>query len=66
MPLQLGDLRDALLDAGARPDKADKAAAEVAGYETRVSKIEADLLVLKAMVGTNVALTLAVLIKLFT
>jgi hypothetical protein len=30
MALQLGALRDALLDAGAKPDKADKAAEEVA------------------------------------
>ena len=34
MALQLGALRDALIDAGAKQEKADKAAEELAGYET--------------------------------
>jgi hypothetical protein len=33
MALQLGALRDALLSAGTPPDKADKAAEEVASHE---------------------------------
>ena len=36
MALQLGALRDALLDAGASPDKADKAAEELATYENQL------------------------------
>ena len=44
MALQLGALREALLDAGASVDKADKASEEVAGYD-------ADLKLLKWMVG---------------
>jgi capsule polysaccharide export protein KpsE/RkpR len=39
MALQLGALRDALIDAGAKADKADKAAEEVAGYENRLTKL---------------------------
>jgi hypothetical protein len=35
-----------------------------AGYENRLGKIEADLLVLKWMVATNVMLTVGVLIRL--
>ncbi len=35
MALQLGALRDALLDAGASEAKAALAAEELAGYETR-------------------------------
>jgi hypothetical protein len=34
--LQLGALRDALIDAGASPEKADRAAEELAGYENPV------------------------------
>jgi hypothetical protein len=37
MALQLGALRDALIDAGAKPEKADKAAEELAGYENRLA-----------------------------
>jgi hypothetical protein len=51
MALQLGALRDALLDAGAAPDKANKAAEELASYETRLGGIESDLRLLKWMVG---------------
>jgi hypothetical protein len=43
MALQLGALREALLDAGAQPAKAERAAEEVAGYETRFGGIEARL-----------------------
>jgi hypothetical protein len=62
--LQLGALRDALLEAGATPEKAAKAAEEAAAYENRLAKIETDLTVLKWMVGTNVVLTLGILGKL--
>lgn len=60
MALQLGALRDALLSAGVPPDKADKAAEEVASYENRLSAIEARLSVLTWMVGTQIALTVPV------
>lgn len=51
MALQLGALRDALLDAGAAPDKADKAAEELAGYDT-------DIALLKWATGANLSLIL--------
>jgi hypothetical protein len=44
MALQLGALREALIEAGATPEKASKAAEEVAGYDR-------DLYLLKWMVG---------------
>ena len=44
MALQLGALREALIDAGASPEKADKASEELAGYDS-------DLKLLKWMVG---------------
>jgi hypothetical protein len=56
MALQLGALRDALLDAGAKPDKADKAAEEAAGYDNRLASIETRLAVLMVMVGGLYAL----------
>jgi hypothetical protein len=65
MALQLGALRAALLDAGAKPETADRAAEEVAGYETRLAGIESRLGVLTWMVGANVTLTLVVLGSVF-
>ena len=65
MALQLGALRDALLSAGAPHDKADKASEEVAGYEHELADIKGDLRLLKWMVGTNFAVSLAILFKLF-
>jgi hypothetical protein len=56
MALQLGALRDALLDAGAKPEKADKAAEELAGYDSRLASIETRLTVLMFMVGGLYAL----------
>jgi hypothetical protein len=48
------------------PDEIARAAAEeAAGYENRAGKIETDLTVLKWMVGTNMAMTSAILFKMF-
>ncbi len=58
MALQLGALRNALLEAGATADKADKAAEEVAGYDNRIAGVETRLAVLTWMAGANLALTL--------
>jgi hypothetical protein len=44
MALQLGALREALIEAGASQEKADKASEELAGYDS-------DLKLLKWMVG---------------
>ena len=64
MALQLGALRDALIDAGTQPEKAARAAEELAGYENRLSSIEARLSVLTWMAGTNLVLTAGVLWRL--
>lgn len=61
MALQLGALRDALIDAGAKPEKADKAAEELAGYESRLASIDSRLMLLTWMVGINITATLGVL-----
>ena len=64
MALQLGALRDALLDAGAAPDKADKAAEELASYENRLGSIESRLAVLTWMIGFNLIMTAGILWRL--
>lgn len=72
MPVMSGEVYDALTEAGASQDKARKAAEAVAGYENRFStiegrltKLDGDMTLLKWMVGFNVALTVAVLARLF-
>jgi hypothetical protein len=63
MALMLGALHRALVGAGATEDDARKAAEEVAGFENRLAKVEADLTLLKWMVGANIALNLGILGK---
>ena len=59
MALMLGALHDALKSAGADPNSARKAAEEVAGYESELADVKSDLRLLKWMVGTNIALSVA-------
>jgi hypothetical protein len=66
MAVMLSKTYDALIAAGAPDDKARAAAEELAGYESRFTKIETDLAVLKWMVGVNLAASLSLLIKAFT
>jgi hypothetical protein len=65
MALQLGALRDALIDAGAKPEKADKAAEELAGYERDFAELKSDLRVLKWSQAATFAGVLAIIVKLF-
>lgn len=65
MALMLGKLRDALEAAGASPQEAREASEEVAQFENRLAKVEADLLIIKWMVGFNLAMTAAIVFKLF-
>ena len=51
MALQLGALREALIDAGASAEKANKAAEELAGYDKQLESVRSDLRVLTWMVG---------------
>jgi len=57
--------RTALKDAGADEEKARKAAQTVAAYENRFAKIEADLGILKWMVGFNLAGMIALIFMQF-
>lgn len=65
MALRLGALQDALLEAGASPEKATQAAEELAGYESRLATIDSKLSVLTAMVGALIGLVLLVLGKVW-
>lgn len=59
MPLRLGALHDALLNAGANADIAKQAAEEVAGYERELANTKSDLRLLKWMVGALLGLQVA-------
>jgi hypothetical protein len=56
---------DAFRAAGVPDDKAMAAAQRLNRRDTRVSAVESDVILLKWMVGFNLALTMAVLLKLF-
>jgi hypothetical protein len=60
MALQLGALRDALLDAGASPEKAEKAAEELIVYDSRLAGIEHRLAVVSWQIGALTAVVVAV------
>jgi hypothetical protein len=60
------EIYDAFIEAGASEEKALKAARAMANYETRISKIESDLSLLKWMVGFNLAMTVAILFRVFS
>lgn len=64
MALMLSALYHALLEGHISEDTARKAAEEVAAYDNRLAAVESRLTLLTWMVGTNVALTVAVLGKL--
>lgn len=65
MATMVTEVYDALKSAGVAEDKARSAAVAMANYEPRFSAIVTDLSLLKWMVGFNLALTVAVLFKLF-
>ena len=65
MTVRVAELYDALLSAGADDAKAKQAAAALANYDSRFSRIETDLAVMKWMLGLLVAGTVALLMKAF-
>lgn len=58
-------LYDALRAANAPDDKARAAAVEAANFDDRIHKIEADLTMMKWMLGFNITMTAAILLKVF-
>lgn len=65
MSTMIFEVYDALKDAGATEEKAKKAAESLANYENRFNKVESELNPLKWMVGFNIGLSVAILLKLF-
>ena len=65
MTMMVTDVYDALLAAGAPEDKAARAAQALAGYDNRFNKVEADLTLLKWMVGLVMAGIVALITKTF-
>ncbi len=64
MAIMLSKTYDALKAAGAPDDQAREAPEEIAGYENRLSGIEAELKLVKWMIGFNLALSVAVVFLL--
>jgi hypothetical protein len=53
MALMLSKTYDAFLSAGAPEDKAREAAEEIAAYENRLARIEADIAMIKTQMATK-------------
>jgi len=60
------EVYDALISAGADEQKARAAAEAVAKYDKDISEVKANLMLIKWMVGFNLAFTMAVVWKAFT
>lgn len=64
MSLRLGALHDALLDPG-NAEKAQRAAEEVAAYDSRLSAIDTKLAVVQALLGVSITIGLGLLWLVF-
>ena len=76
MSTMISEVYDALKEAGASEDKARKAAEALTNSDARLNKIESDLAIFRAetkgelnllrwMIGFNLAMTVAILWKIF-
>lgn len=65
MALQLGALREARIEAGASPEKADRAVEEVATYERDTADFRSDLRILKWGQSVTLAAVVAILLRVF-
>lgn len=66
MSVTLSKTYDALRDAGASDEKARAAAEEIAGFENRLANLDADMRLLKWMVGINLTATVGILLRLLS
>jgi hypothetical protein len=77
MSTMISEVDDALKEAGASEEKARKAAEALTNYDTRLNKIESELATFRAetkgefnllrwMIGFNLAMTVAILWKIFS
>ena len=65
MTFMVSEVYDALIAAGSPEDKARKAAEALTKNEDRLAKIDAELLLIKWMLGFVLALQVAIAAKLF-
>ena len=65
MATMISEVYDAFIAAGAPEDKARKAAEALADYENRFTRIEAELVVIKWMLGFVIALDIGILVRVF-
>ncbi|MCC6890097.1 MAG: integrase [Hyphomicrobiales bacterium] len=65
MATMISEVYDASIAAGAPEEKARKAAEAIASAEARFARIDADLLLLKWMVGFNLAFKMAIMARVF-
>ncbi len=63
--MMIAEVYEALKEAGASDGKAKAAAESLANYKNRFGKIEADLLVLKRMMGVVIAGIMSLVVKAF-
>jgi hypothetical protein len=60
------EIYDPLIEAGTSEEKARAAARAMTNDETRISKIESAINLLKWMAGFNLAMTVAILFRVFS
>lgn len=65
MAMMMGDLYDALRNAGADDEHAKRAAQEVAAFENAIADLRSTLKLHSWMLGFNLALSVAILWRVF-
>ncbi len=66
MTTMIAEVYDAFKDAGANDDKARAAAQAIADYQKDITDIKSELKLHRWMLGTAIALNIAILLKLFS
>ncbi len=66
MTTLIAEVYDAFKDAGAEDTKARAAAQAIADYQRDISDVKSELKLPRWMLGTAIALNVAILLKLFT
>ena len=66
MTTMIAEVYDAFKDAGANDDKARAAAQAIADYQKDIADIKSELKLHRWMLGTAIALNIAILLKMFS
>ena len=65
MSMMNSEVYEAFISAGTPKDKAKSAAEAIANYESRFNTLDKEIILIKWMVGFNLAFTMAIIYKLF-